>query len=154
MKKTFMSCHLVYRIFSFILLLIAYPFIRILFNDFSVGKLLIAIFVTLLLVFICVMLNIMKIVVYDDKFVVYKLIKKEFKYELIESIELNNMGLIVVNYDGNTYKLRGVLSALDQMPSEKKNQDLIDYINVRRNKEELIYTNTDEVLDEKDMNLF
>ena len=55
-----------------------------LFDDFTIGRLLIAVFVTLILAFMCVIINIMKIVVLDDKFVIYSLRKKEFKFEETE----------------------------------------------------------------------
>lgn len=154
MKKTFMCCHLLYRIFSILLVLLLFIFIPYLIKEFSVGRLLVFILIVGILGFLSYCLNTMRIVVYDDKFIDYKLVKHEFMYDKIESIELDKFGVIIVKYNNKTYKIRGILSALDQMPSEDKNQKLIDYINTKRNKEELVYTNTDEVSTDKDMTLF
>lgn len=154
MKKTFMCCHLIYRIFSILLVLLLFIFIPYLIKEFSVGRLLVFILIVGILGFLSYCLNTMRIVVYDDKFIDYKLVKHEFMYDKIESIELDKFGVIIVKYNNKTYKIRGILSALDQMPSEEKNQKLIDYINIKRNKEELVYTNTDEVSTDKDMTLF
>lgn len=154
MKKTFMCCHLLYRIFSILLVLLLFIFIPYLIKEFSVGRLLVFILIVGILGFLSYCLNTMRIVVYDDKFIDYKLVKHEFMYDKIESIELDKFGVIIVKYNNKTYKIRGILSALDQMPSEEKNQKLIDYINIKRNKEELVYTNTDEVSTDKDMTLF
>lgn len=154
MKKTFMCCHLLYRIFSILLVLLLFIFIPYLIKEFSVGRLLVFILIVGILGFLSYCLNTMRIVVYDDKFIDYKVVKHEFMYDKIESIELDKFGVIIVKYNNKTYKIRGILSALDQMPSEEKNQKLIDYINIKRNKEELVYTNTDEVSTDKDMTLF
>ncbi len=154
MKKTFMCCHLLYRIFSILLVLLLFIFIPYLIKEFSVGRLLVFILIVGILGFLSYCLNTMRIVVYDDKFIDYKVVKHEFMYDKIESIELDKFGVIIVKYNNKTYKIRGILSALDQMPSEDKNQKLIDYINTKRNKEELVYTNTDEVSTDKDMTLF
>jgi hypothetical protein len=129
-------------------------FIPYLIKEFSVGRLLVFILIVGILGFLSYCLNTMRIVVYDDKFIDYKVVKHEFLYDKIESIELDKFGVIIVKYNNKTYKIRGILSALDQMPSEDKNQKLIDYINIKRNKEELVYTNTDEVSTDKDMTLF
>ena len=154
MKKTFMSCNIVIRIISFLLLLIAYPPIRFLFDDFNIGRFLMCILIVLVLVFLCVCLNTMKIVVYDDKFVYYRIVKKVYFFDKIDSIEVEKNDCILVVYNGETHKIRGSLSSLDQLPSKEKNQKIVDYINLKRNKEELIYTKIDEVLEDKDVNLF
>ena len=94
------------------------------------------------------------ITISDERVVVLEIKRRIFKNELIENIKLDDYGTILITYEGKVYKIRGVISLITQDSNDKKNQEIVEYILKRINKEELIYTNTDEVVDDKDMKLF
>ena len=94
------------------------------------------------------------ITISDERVVVFEIKRRIFKNELIENIKLDDYGTILITYEGKVYKIRGVISLITQDSNDKKNQEIVEYILKRINKEELIYTNTDEVVDDKDMKLF
>ena len=92
-------------------------------------------FAVILLFIIIITLNfyyhINRIEVYDDRIEYYGLKKKTFKYQKIESIEVDKRGYIVIIYDKKKYLYSGYVSFLSQTSHYEKNNELVEYINTK-----------------------
>lgn len=129
------------------------PFVTVLIakNNCSNEIIIFAVSSTIVFLLLVILSGRYGIVILEDKIVIYEIRKKVFKNELIESVKLDEFGSILIKYENKIYKFRGRISLITQDSSNKKNQELVDIILKKINKE----YSTDALLDdENNVNLF